>query len=75
MTLKERFLEETDGLSLKAMTTTHLIVAVKLPTGAIEIIMNTDEIQSKADYYKNAYDDGFHLKNNPSIQIVNFMVV
>lgn len=73
--LREKFLEKTDRLPYGAMKVNYLIVAVKLPTGAIEIITNTDQIESKVEYYKNAYDDNFCLKNNPAIQIVGYMLV
>lgn len=53
----------------------YLIVAVKLPTGAIELITNTQDINSKVEYYLNAYDDDFRLKNNRDIQIVGYMIV
>ena len=54
---------------------TYLVVAVKLPTGAIELITNTTNIQSKIDYYTNAYDEEFRLKTNKEIQIVGYMIV
>ena len=44
MNLKERFIEE-----VKAVGTPQIIsVAVKLPSGAIEIITNTQETVSKS---------------------------
>jgi hypothetical protein len=52
-----------------------LVAAVKLPTGAIEVITNTQDLQSKIDYYLNAYDDDFRLKVNPNVQIVNYMLI
>lgn len=73
--LRLRFLEETDGIECQTMKRTYLVVAVKLPTGAIELIANTEQLQSKVEYYKNAYDDNFCLKNNPAIQVVGYMLV
>lgn len=52
-----------------------LIAAVKLPTGAVEIITNTALIPTKIDYYNTAYDDEFRLKTNPNVRIVGFMFV
>lgn len=54
---------------------TYLVVAVKLPTGSIELITNTANIQSKIDYFTNAYDQEFKLKTNSDIQIVGYMIV
>jgi hypothetical protein len=74
MTLKERFemeAKEVEGKKeLRVLTT-----AVKLPTGAIEVITNTQFIGSKMEYLLNAYDDEFKLKNNPQVQIVGYMLV
>ena len=76
--LRQRFIEETESADFDGVFSrkpTYLIMAVKLPTGAIEIITNTDQLKSKAEYYKNAYDENFCLKTNPVIQIVGFMLV
>ncbi|PGW64301.1 hypothetical protein COE18_06605 [Bacillus cereus] len=71
MNLKERFIEE-----LKVVGAPQIIsVAVKLPNGAVEVITNTQETVSKADYYINTYDDEFKLKHNNAIQIVGYMIV
>lgn len=68
--LRCKFLADSDW----AENPKYLVVAVKLPTGAIELITNTEQIQSKIEYYKNAYDENFCLKTNPVIQIVGFML-
>jgi hypothetical protein len=73
--LRLKFLNETDKQNFEPDKAKYLIVAVKLPTGAIELITNTDQIESKVEYYKNAYDDNFCLKTNPAIQIVGYMLV
>lgn len=52
-----------------------MVVAVKLPTGATEIIINTENIQSKYEYYLTAYDEEMKLKTNPAIEIVGCMFV
>ena len=53
----------------------YLVIAVRLPNGAIELITNTYNLTEKLDYYMNAYDDDLFLKANPEIRIVNWMVV
>lgn len=73
--IRAKFLEETKEISKWHTFVKYLVVAVKLPTGAIELITNTDQIESKVEYYKNAYDDNFCLKTNPAIQIVGYMLV
>lgn len=69
--LKGRFDFLTDGNSEFKV----LVTAVKLPTGAIEAITNTEFLETKIEYLKDAYDHEFKLKNNPNVQIVGFMLV
>jgi hypothetical protein len=68
-------IESADFAGVFMRKPSYLVVAVKLPTGAIELITNTDQLQTKVDYYRNAYDDNFCLITNPVIQIVGFMLV
>lgn len=70
--LRARFMQEAEE---KEHTAQMLIAAVKLPTGAVEVITNTALIPTKIDYYNNAYDEEFRLKANPNVQIVGFMFV
>ena len=52
-----------------------MVVAVKLPTGYTEIIINTEGIDSKVRYYEGAYDDEMCLKTNSNVQILAWMFV
>jgi hypothetical protein len=70
--LRTRFIEEAEE---KGPTAQMLIVAVMLPTGAVELITNTAMLHTKIDYYKNAYNEEFKLKGNTNVQIVGFMFV
>jgi hypothetical protein len=70
--LKEKFKQQ--AIDLKGEFNV-LVTAVKLPTGAIETIINNKELKTKIEYLVNAYDDDFCLKNNPQVQIVGFMLV
>ena len=47
-----------------------LVVPVELPTGALEIITNTSNIDSKLEYYLLIYDDEFRLTSNLKVRIV-----
>jgi hypothetical protein len=73
--LKDSFISSINTYKELEKEITYLIVAVKLPTGAIELITNNQNIIDKAEYYTNAYDDDFKLKSNPDIQIINYMIV
>jgi len=52
-----------------------MVIAVKLPTGATEIIINTENIESKYEYYLTAYNDLMQLNNNANVRIVGCMFV
>lgn len=52
-----------------------LTVAVELPSGAIEVITNTEGLQEKFEWYTTKYDEDFKLIANPVIRIVGYMLV
>ena len=54
---------------------TYIVTAVKLPTGAIELAVNHENIAEKIDYILEAYDDQMRLKTNPDIIMAQIMVV
>ena len=53
----------------------YLVTAAKLPSGAIELAVNTDNIPEKIDYILEAYDEEMRLKTNPNVVMQNVMVV
>lgn len=53
----------------------YIVTAVKLPTGTIELAVNTENIESKIDYILDAYDADMHLKTNQDIVMQNIMIV
>ena len=54
---------------------TYFITAVRLPSGAIELAVNTAEIVEKIDYILEAYDEEMRLKTNTEIRMEQLMVV
>ena len=52
---------------------TKYVVAVKLPTGATEIIINTELIETKMEYCDLAYDNDLKLLNCRDIELVGYM--
>jgi len=60
---------------IKSFEPSYIVTAVKLPTGAIELIVNSSNIAEKIDYLLEAYDESMCLKANPKIFISNVMVV
>ena len=69
---KEQFIKSFDD-SLHIVE--YIIVVVKLPNEAKEVIVNSACLRSKMEYYKSAYDDDLKLKTNPEISIVDWMIV
>lgn len=59
----------------EAFKPSYIVTAVKLPTGAIELAVNTECIKEKAEYILSAYDDEMHLKTNADIVMQNLMIV
>lgn len=70
--LRVRFLREAEDKGNRAQM---LIAAIKLPTGAVEIITNTAQIPTKVDYYKTAYNEEFKLKANTNVSIIGYMFI
>ena len=71
LTLKEQLLATAETIEEPKA----LVVAVQLPTGAIELITNTTNIDVKLEYYTTMYDDEFRLLTNPKVRIVGAMIV
>lgn len=67
--------EEEKANGREAFKPRYIITAVKLPTGAIELAVNTENIAEKIDYILEAYDQDMQLKTNNSIVMQNLMVV
>lgn len=71
----KNLLEKTPEEDAEPFKPTYLITAVKLPTGAIELAINNENIPAKIDYILEAYDDEMKLKSNPEIVMQQLMVV
>lgn len=70
ITRKDLFLSDYDF----AFEANWLVIAIKSPDGNIELITNQKEnIDTKVDYYKLAYNDDLVLNSNLNIEIVNWM--
>ena len=54
---------------------TYIVTAVKLPSGAIELAVNNQNIKEKIEYILEAYDEDMRLKTNTDIVMHNIMVV
>lgn len=53
----------------------YIVTAVRLPTGAIELAVNSQDIAGKIDYILGAYNDNMELKTNSDIKMEDALVV
>ena len=54
------------------LDTAKICLAVKMPDGSNELIINQNA-KAKLDYIRTAYDDDLRLKSCSDIQIVSYM--
>lgn len=52
-----------------------ILVAVQLPSGAIEVIQNHEDLESKYMYYLENYDKDMIMVKNPNIRIVDWIIL
>ena len=52
-----------------------LIVVVKLPSGALETMINTEHLNDKLKYLIDNYNGDLKLINNPDIEIVEYIIL
>lgn len=71
MSLKQRFTQEVIDLKQEPSV---LVTAVKLPSGAIEVITNHQELEEKLKYIGKEYDHEFKLRRNNDVQIVGYLI-
>ena len=69
---KQEFVKEFDE---KIATMRYLVLAIRLPNGAVELITNTMDFQEKFQYLVSTYDKELKMYDNTLIQIINWMIV
>lgn len=75
LSLKEQFIQDFELEDADCGAVIYMIVFVRLPSGALEMIVNNNEIYSKFNYYKESYDDDLKLYANPNVSIERWMFV
>ncbi len=73
-TRKDEFINSWEMAIKERGSVTLYVCVVKLPTGAKEIIVNTDELEGKYNYLMTAYDNDLKLINNPLIELLAWIV-
>lgn len=72
MTLKEKFESKYRNLNKEPEI---LIVVIKLPSGAKEVISNSSDLDNKVKYYLEMYDDQFRHNRDHNVKIIDFILV
>ena len=71
MSLKQKFNEDyCEKVRVRA-----IVVAIQLPSGAVEIITNYEDLENKYMYYLETYDSNMVMYKNENIKIINWMVL
>jgi hypothetical protein len=52
-----------------------IITVVKLPSGALETLVNNSELDAKANYLLNAYGKNLRLKTMDQIELLDIIVL
>jgi hypothetical protein len=52
-----------------------IVTACLLPTKAVEILTNYQELEGKKEYLLNAYDENLCLKNMKEIRLLDCIVI
>lgn len=75
LSLKGQFMKQFKDSKEMFGGVTKMVIAVKLPTEAVELIINTEDIENKFAYYLDAYDMDMKLNTNPEVSIVGCLFV
>lgn len=71
MSTKQLFVSDySERIRVKA-----IVVAVQLPSGAVEIITNHEDLEGKYMYYLETYDENMTMYKNKNIRIVDWMIL
>ena len=73
--VRKSILQQLADIQALDLMPSHVVTAVQLPTGAVEIAINTEKIPEKLQYMLDAYDAEMRLKINPAVRMLNVMVV
>ena len=52
-----------------------IVVAIQLPSGAVEIITNYEDLENKYMYYLETYDSDLVMYKNENIRIIDWMIL
>lgn len=71
MSLKQKFNEDyCEKVRVRA-----IVVAIQLPSGAVEIITNYEDLENKYMYYLETYDSDMIMYKNRTIRILDWIIL
>lgn len=70
MTRKDRFMNEW----ATTLSPSLLVVVIGLPSGALEVIQNSQNLGEKIRYYSEEYDEDLDLIRNSDVRIVDWII-
>lgn len=62
-------------VKLKKENKVCIVTSCKLPTGAVEVLVNYQELEGKAKYLLSAYDENLRLKTMQDIKLLDIIVI
>ena len=72
MSAKMQFVMDYNAVSLGISI---MIIVLRLPSGALEVIQNTQNLETKYLYYLETYDENMVMYKNPDIKILKWIMV
>ena len=75
MLTREKIIKKVENLDNQQQPLQLIVTVVKLPTGAKEVITNTEFLDEKIKYILDAYDDNLNLKTCPYIKLLDCIIL
>lgn len=71
MSAKMKFVQDySEKIKIRA-----IVVAIQLPSGAVEIITNYEDLENKYMYYLETYDSDIIMYKNRTIRILGWIIL
>lgn len=71
MSNKHKFVKDYN----KQIKVRAIVVAIQLPSGAVEIITNYEDLENKYMYYLESYDADMVMYKNQNIRILDWIIL
>lgn len=75
MLTREKIIKKVENLDKESKPLSLVVTVVKLPTGALEVITNTQFLIEKIRYILDAYDENLRLKKCNDIELVDCIIL